>query len=685
MNNKEIKRLLNRAAQSAAPDILDSVLSACEQQKGRNLVMTNAPVSESPRKRRGIRGLAIGLAVLCLVLVGGIGGFFGYQNYYAVDSIVAFDVNPSIQLEVNKEEKVLSAEPLNADASKILFDMDLKGTDLNVATNAIIGSMLRNGYLSDIANSILITVENGDDEKAAALQEQLVSEINQILGSNNIEGSILSQTLSTNNSDLQQKAATYNISTGKASLIEEILDTNSQYTFEQLSSLSIQELNILASAKEVTGVSSSGAVSTKGYISETDARDTALSDAGVQASSVTVQKLLLDWDDGRVVYDVEFYDREKTYEYEIDATSGEILTRKTEVSPLASGDVIGLEAAQSAAVSDAGVSSPTFTKGTLDRDNGRSIYEIEFISGNTKYEYDIDALSGSVLSRKIENVSTSTGSGVSGVIGEDAARQTALSDAGLSASDVTFGKVQLDNDDGRWQYEIEFYTSSGKYEYDIDAQSGSILSKESEATHTVTPPSSPTSSAASAETTPAPSQTTPPSTSSQTASTAPSTSSTPSTTTTPNTNPTLISEQAAKDAAASDAGLSSSSVTFTQVQLEKDDGRWEYEIDFYANNTEYDYTIDASTGSILQRESEQKPSYTNGGTAGGGASSTISIDQAKSLVQAKAPNATLVEISYDYDDGIPTYEGEMREGRTEYEFEIDARNGNFLKWETDYD
>lgn len=685
MNNKEIKRLLNRAAQSAAPDILDSVLSACEQQKGRNLVMTNAPVSESPRKRRGIRGLAIGLAVLCLVLVGGIGGFFGYQNYYAVDSIVAFDVNPSIQLEVNKEEKVLSAEPLNADASKILFDMDLKGTDLNVATNAIIGSMLRNGYLSDIANSILITVENGDDEKAAALQEQLVSEINQILGSNNIEGSILSQTLSTNNSDLQQKAATYNISTGKASLIEEILDTNSQYTFEQLSSLSIQELNILASAKEVTGVSSSGAVSTKGYISETDARDTALSDAGVQASSVTVQKLLLDWDDGRVVYDVEFYDREKTYEYEIDATSGEILTRKTEVSPLASGDVIGLEAAQSAAVGDAGVSSPTFTKGTLDRDNGRSIYEIEFISGNTKYEYDIDALSGSVLSRKIENVSTSTGSGVSGVIGEDAARQTALSDAGLSASDVTFGKVQLDNDDGRWQYEIEFYTSSGKYEYDIDAQSGSILSKESEATHTVTPPSSPTSSAASAETTPAPSQTTPPSTSSQTASTAPSTSSTPSTTTTPNTNPTLISEQAAKDAAASDAGLSSSSVTFTQVQLEKDDGRWEYEIDFYANNTEYDYTIDASTGSILKRESEQKPSYTNGGTAGGGASSTISIDQAKSLVQAKAPNATLVEISYDYDDGIPTYEGEMREGRTEYEFEIDARNGNFLKWETDYD
>ena len=239
MKNKEIKRLLNSAAQKTAPDVLDSVLSGCEQQKGRNFVMTNATTSESPRRRPGIRGLAIGIAAFCLLLVGGIGGFFGYQNTYAVDSVVAFDVNPSIRLEVSRQEKVLAAEPLNADASKILFDMNLEGTDLNVATNAIIGSMLRNGYLSDIANSILITVENGDDEKAAALQQELVDEINQILGSNNIEGSILSQTL-TASDDLKAKAETYGISTGKASLIEGILAENTQYTFEELASLSIQ-------------------------------------------------------------------------------------------------------------------------------------------------------------------------------------------------------------------------------------------------------------------------------------------------------------------------------------------------------------------------------------------------------------------------------------------------------------
>lgn len=645
MKNKEIKRLLNSAAQKTAPDVLDSVLSGCEQQKGRNFVMTNATTSESPRRRPGIRGLAIGIAAFCLLLVGGIGGFFGYQNTYAVDSVVAFDVNPSIRLEVSRQEKVLAAEPLNADASKILFDMNLEGTDLNVATNAIIGSMLRNGYLSDIANSILITVENGDDEKAAALQQELVDEINQILGSNNIEGSILSQTL-TASDDLKAKAETYGISTGKASLIEGILAENTQYTFEELASLSIRELNILADAGEITSVSSSGSVSTKGYISETEARDAALADAGVDASSVTVQKLSLDWEDGRVVYDVEFYDQKTTYEYEIDATSGEIVKRETEVSPLASGDVIGLEAAKSAAVKDAGISSPTFTKATLDRDDGRSLYEIEFISGSTKYEYDIDALTGSVLSKKTRALSSSSGTGTDGLISEADARAKALADAGLSESGVTFGKVELDYDDGRWEYEIEFYTSAGKYEYDIDASSGAILQKESEAAQTGAAPSGTSSSGTSSSGSGASS---------------------------------VIEESRAKDIALQDAGVSASAATFTQMELERDDGRWEYEIDFYANGTEYEYTIDAQSGTILKRDSESEP-----GKASSSTGVTVSMEEAKALAQAKAPNATLVEISFDYDDGIPVYEGELREGQTEYEFEIDGRNGSFLKWEADH-
>ena len=661
MKNRDVKRWLNSAARKTAPDVLSSVLSRCEQEKGRNFVMTNAATSESPRRKPGIRGLAIGIAACCLLLAGGIGGFFGYQNHFAVDSVVGIDVNPSIRLEISRQDKVLSAEPLNGDASKILYGMDLEGTDLNVAANAIIGSMLRNGYLSDIANSILITVENGDEAKAAALQQQLVAEIDAILGSNNLEGSILSQTLSASD-DLKAKAESYGISTGKASLIEGILAEHTQYTFDDLASLSIRELNILASAGDVWTVESTGTIITEGYISETDAKNTALADAGVDASSVTVQKLSLDWDDGRVVYDVEFYDLQTTYEYEIDAVSGEIVKRETEQSPLASGEVIGLAAAQSAAASDAGVSNPTFTKGKLDRDDGRSIYEIEFTDGSTRWEYDIDAATGAVLSKKTKTVSASSGSGASGVIGEDAARTAALSDAGLKESDVTFGKVELDYDDGRWIYEIEFFTASGKYEYDIDAATGSILSKESE---TAAPPASTGSGTSSSGSGPA---------SSGAGGTSSGSGSTSSG------SASLIGEEKARELVLQDAGVSASAATFTQSELEQDDGRWKYEIDFFANGTEYEYTVAAQNGTILKRDSDYNPDDAPVSSA-----SVISMDEAKALAQAKAPNAVLRDISFDYDDGIPVYEGELREGNTEYEFEIDARNGSFLKWEADHD
>ena len=55
------------------------------------------------------------------------------------------------------------------------------------------------------------------------------------------------------------------------------------------------------------------------------------------------------------------------------------------------------------------------------------------------------------------------------------------------------------------------------------------------------------------------------------------------------------------------------------------------------------------------------------------------------MAQGKAPNATLVKLEFDFDDGRAVYEGELRDGRMEYEFEIDAASGSFLKWEQDWD
>jgi hypothetical protein len=77
-------------------------------------------------------------------------------------AIIYLDVNPSLTIEVDKEEKVLDVIAENAAGELILEDMDLKNVDVDVAINALIGSMVKYGYLTEAKNFILLTVEGED-------------------------------------------------------------------------------------------------------------------------------------------------------------------------------------------------------------------------------------------------------------------------------------------------------------------------------------------------------------------------------------------------------------------------------------------------------------------------------------------------------------------------------------------
>ncbi len=159
--------------------------------------------------------------------------------------------------------------------------------------------------------------------------------------------------------------------------------------------------------------------------------------------------------------------------------------------------------------------------------------------------------------------------GSGGQISSEEAKNTVLTDAGIAASEATFTKEKLDYENGIPVYELEFYTSTGEYEYEIHAVSGAILSKSSESfsgghtQHNVNEqPHSSTASGTSSD----------------------------------------IGMDSAKSIALSHAGLSADSVTFSKVEQDMDDGRLVYEIEFYCNGQEYDYELLASDGSILKYE-----------------------------------------------------------------------------------
>lgn len=143
-----------------------------------------------------------------------------------------------------------------------------------------------------------------------------------------------------------------------------------------------------------------------------------------------------------------------------------------------------------------------------------------------------------------------------------------------------------------------------------------------------------------------------------------------------------IGEERAKEIALNHAGLTASGVTFVRSHLDWDDGRAQYEVEFYANNTEYDYDIDATTGDIRSYDYDAEY-YTPPATSQSG--DTISESQVKEIVQSRSGtyDGTFSRINLDWDDGRMVYEGEYYSGWTEYEFEIDAYSGTILGWDWD--
>lgn len=500
MTDRELEARLRQAAERAVPDDLDAILSRCDSpRKGTVIVM------EEKKNRRFSpkAGLWIAAAA-CAALVLGVAGFglgTGWQAGNQVASIVSLDVNPSVVLEVNNKEKVLSAQAVNEDGAAVLGEMDLKGSPLDVAVNAIVGSMVKNGYLDELANSILITVEDDDTARGQALQQSLTQEVSEALAANAQNGAILSQTVDHSDTALQQKADEYGITLGKATLIQSMVDQNPQLLFEDLAGLTVNELNLLAANAKNTPaqVVSTGTASDDAYIGVDAAKAAAFAHAGVSEADVTALEVDFDYEKGQMVYELDFHVNGVEYEYDVNASTGAIVKFEQDgkaagqTSPSGQGQgssssagqsgtqgsaTLTAQQAQEKAFAHAGVdaASATVTKCELDWDDGRQIYEIEFWAGRVEYDYEVDAASGNVLKQEQETHAL----GLNEVITPEAARDAALAAAGCSLNDVRDLDVSDELDEHVPCYEVEFKCGGIEYEYRISAADGSVLDVKQE-------------------------------------------------------------------------------------------------------------------------------------------------------------------------------------------------------------
>ena len=568
MRNKELERRLRAAAEHASPDVLDRVLSSCGGQKG------NVTAMETPKKKTFVPAFA-GIAAMLIAVCAAAFVLFPTQRAGASAAVITFDVNPSLSLTVDGEGHVTEAVPLNDDGRVVLEGMDLTGSDLNVAVNAVIGSMLQHGYLDidNFENAILVSVESGDADRAAQLQQQVSQTISGAFQAD--DPLVLTQTVDADE-DLAGLAEQYGISQGKAALIREITAQDSTLTFQTLAPLTINEIALIANSRglSISSVTQTGEASEAAYIGAQAALSYACNHTGIPVSGVLDPRVEFDCEDGVMIYEADFCYDGTEYEYDIDARTGAVLHSHHEIcdhsshaghhdddyhsgqftqpsapvppsanvnvssapsaptqtpaaptqvpsapaqapsspaptpssSPVAPASYIGETAARNAAFTHAGCAAGDVSYLTchLEYDDGvAECYEVEFCHNGNQYEYEIGLYDGSILAYSHETCtnglhshhSESGGSGHHGNghhgwsgsgqggngqtrIGLAAARDAALTHAGVSFADAYELEEELD-DDGL-VYEIEFKSGGYDYKYEIDAYSSAVVEYQME-------------------------------------------------------------------------------------------------------------------------------------------------------------------------------------------------------------
>lgn len=198
-------------------------------------------------------------------------------------------------------------------------------------------------------------------------------------------------------------------------------------------------------------------------IGEEQAENFAFADAGVDPAAAEYVKTEFDHEQGQFVYEVEFTADNTEYEYWIKASDGTVVKKQSEIlfgnaegeGQTATADTYGEKSTEQATADQ--VADETAANETADTD----------AAGNQTTDGTADT-----------NVNENKKAG--NYIGVDKAKEIAVKHAGLSASDVTFSKAKLENDDGITEYEVEFYRGRMEYDYSINAKNGEILEYDSE-------------------------------------------------------------------------------------------------------------------------------------------------------------------------------------------------------------
>ena len=404
MKQENIEKELQEAVQNLIPNDLFTRITAELDSKEEGAKMEKVLVSRIENKRTSL-GLktVMQLAAACVALVLIVGGIFYYRGNLMVDSLVDLDVNPGIELLTNQKNRVLEAYATNGDGDKVLSGMDLHNVDLQVALNAIVGSMVQQGYMTKDTKGVLVTVQNKDQKKADNLRKLVVKEMEIALSTEDMNAAVFHQVISSQNNNASAFARKNNISLGKAVFVLNLANKARSLDAKELAKMKISEIAKLVADKNI------------------DIRDIIEYDSD-DSLWENIADAIEDINEGDDDYIVATTQQESTQAVQVQPTETKAVAQTetkaaTQTQPQThaqtqpqtklqtnaqpqTGGRISADKAKAIAFGHAGVSAGQIRELSVEYDDG--VYEVDFKVGNTEYDYEIGATDGSIRKADVE-------------------------------------------------------------------------------------------------------------------------------------------------------------------------------------------------------------------------------------------------------------------------------------------
>ena len=244
MNNKKIEQSIAKTIDQA-PSLNFEVLVNTPYNKMEEHDFITRPSEMKSKNHRRQLSLAFSFCFVILLCFSG-----WYMQYRVKDSIITLDVNPSIEIVTNRQDRILSVRALNEDAQNIIDGLGSRTKNLDSMVDVLVIAMIDQDYLNADRNVIMISVENKDIKKADALAASLENRIRESLLLQNVTPDILRQAF-TKDKESSALAMQNNMSVGKMRLIQRIIAADTTQSMDTLASKSMEELLQIANEYQI--------------------------------------------------------------------------------------------------------------------------------------------------------------------------------------------------------------------------------------------------------------------------------------------------------------------------------------------------------------------------------------------------------------------------------------------------